>query len=476
MGIADSFEKPAGPIPAGFFFLTEDGQRTLTSVRPIRLISRSYACIHPEEWSEYLAAIKAGGDADGEDPFADRHRWSGGPLDLMAVASNFDFLASQDERFARLGALAERHFFEDAPSALIKLRQLAEFIAKEVAARHGLLPTSSVSFDEVLRTLKLKSILPREVGELFFHLKRVGNAAVHEDAGTPNKLYLPVPPLSEQRRIVAKLDGLAVRLTRARAELERISSLADRLRTASLSQAISEQTRPLVKLGDLLDDLRAGKNLKCDERPPVGNERGVVKVSAVSAEVFRPSESKTLPRQYVPPSRDLIMKGDLLIARASGSLNLVGRVALVEEAPENLYLSDKVLRIIVRDDLTQWVYWSLRSPFGRRQIEDAASGISMHNITQPSLRSILIPLPSEGRRRKGLKVIQSAFARADRLEAEAVRALALLDRLESAILAKAFRGKLVPQDPNDEPASALLERIRAQRAASPKRKRNRRAH
>jgi type I restriction enzyme, R subunit len=53
----------------------------------------------------------------------------------MGVSSNFDFLTNQDERLARLGALAERYFFDDAPSALIKLRQLGEFIAKDVAAR-----------------------------------------------------------------------------------------------------------------------------------------------------------------------------------------------------------------------------------------------------------------------------------------------------------------------------------------------------
>src|SRR5712672_1612347 len=102
----------------------------------------------------------------------------------MGVSSNFDFLAAQDERFARLGALAERYFFDDAPSTLIKLRQLGEFIAKEVAARHGLLPSDAVTFDDVLRHLRLKSILPREIAELFFHLKRVGNAAVHENVGT----------------------------------------------------------------------------------------------------------------------------------------------------------------------------------------------------------------------------------------------------------------------------------------------------
>jgi type I restriction enzyme R subunit len=105
----------------------------------------------------------------------------------MGVSSNFDFLASQDERLARLGALAERYFFGDAPSTLIKLRQLAEFIAKEVAARHGLLPSNAVTFDEVLRSLRVKSILPREIAELFFHLKRVGNAAVHENVGASRR-------------------------------------------------------------------------------------------------------------------------------------------------------------------------------------------------------------------------------------------------------------------------------------------------
>jgi type I restriction enzyme R subunit len=107
----------------------------------------------------------------------------------MGGVSNFDFLAAQDERFARLGAMAERYFFDDAPSALIKLRQLGEFIAKDVAAYHGLLPKYSVTFDEVLSTLKLKSLLPSEVAELFFHLKRVGNAAAHESAGTASDAF-----------------------------------------------------------------------------------------------------------------------------------------------------------------------------------------------------------------------------------------------------------------------------------------------
>lgn len=108
----------------------------------------------------------------------------------MGVSSNFNFLAANDAGLARLGALAERYFHDDAPAALIKLRQLAEFLAKEVAARHALLPSPQASFDDTLRALKLRAVMPRRIGDLFYHLKRVGNAAAHENAGTSGDVLI----------------------------------------------------------------------------------------------------------------------------------------------------------------------------------------------------------------------------------------------------------------------------------------------
>ena len=68
-----------------------------------------------------------------------------------------------------------------------------------------------------------------------------------------------------------------------------------------------------------------------------------------------------------------------------------------------------------------------------------------------------------------------AFAFADQLEAKVASAKSRIDHLTQSILAKAFRGELVPHDPNDEPASVLLARIQTQRAAAPKAKRGRKA-
>jgi type I restriction enzyme S subunit len=92
--------------------------------------------------------------------------------------------------------------------------------------------------------------------------------------------------------------------------------------------------------------------------------------------------------------------------------------------------------------------------------------VTQPNINASAIRSLLFPALSVDEQRQTIEAVEARLARADRLEAEAARSRKLLDRLESAILAKAFRGELVPQDSNDEPASALLERIRAFRAAA----------
>ncbi|WP_327209528.1 DUF4145 domain-containing protein [Rhizobium leguminosarum] len=97
---------------------------------------------------------------------------------------NFSFLTDHSPQLARLGRLAERYFHDDPPTALVKLRQFAELIAKQVAARQALLTNDRMSSDEVLRVLRERSILQREIAEYFYHLKRAGNLAAHEDKGT----------------------------------------------------------------------------------------------------------------------------------------------------------------------------------------------------------------------------------------------------------------------------------------------------
>jgi type I restriction enzyme S subunit len=91
----------------------------------------------------------------------------------------------------------------------------------------------------------------------------------------------------------------------------------------------------------------------------------------------------------------------------------------------------------------------------------------MPKINGAVIRQMEIPHPPFEEMKRVNFRLDSAFAKLDRIAAEARSAAALLDHLDEQLLAKAFRGELVPQDPNDEPASVLLDRIRAERAAQP---------
>jgi type I restriction enzyme S subunit len=98
-------------------------------------------------------------------------------------------------------------------------------------------------------------------------------------------------------------------------------------------------------------------------------------------------------------------------------------------------------------------------------------GSTHKTIYFPEVRAFHISLAPFDEQKEIVRRIQSAFAWIDRIAAEQTNAAKLLGKLDQAVLAKAFRGELVPQDPNDEPASVLLDRIRQERAAQPKAKR-----
>lgn len=98
---------------------------------------------------------------------------------MSARGSNFDFLNAYDAQLVRLGALAERYFKEDPNTSLIKLRQFAELLAQQLAARMGLYTSANEPFADLLQRLKAERVMPREAGDLFHQLRISGNQAAH---------------------------------------------------------------------------------------------------------------------------------------------------------------------------------------------------------------------------------------------------------------------------------------------------------
>lgn len=107
----------------------------------------------------------------------------------MARSVNFAFLVRHDAQLDRLGALAERFFAEDANTTIIKLRQFAELLAQLTAAKLGLWTSPEEKQADLLRRLRDRGALTREVGDLFHFIRRAGNAAAHDlDGDHPTAL------------------------------------------------------------------------------------------------------------------------------------------------------------------------------------------------------------------------------------------------------------------------------------------------
>jgi type I restriction enzyme, R subunit len=109
--------------------------------------------------------------------------FAAGGKGAMPGTSNFGFLEGHDARLATFGAQAERYFRDDPPTAIVKLRQFAELLAKLVAAHHALYLGERETFDETLRRLSFERIVPKEAADVFHVLRKFGNAAVHDAKG-----------------------------------------------------------------------------------------------------------------------------------------------------------------------------------------------------------------------------------------------------------------------------------------------------
>jgi type I restriction enzyme S subunit len=337
----------------------------------------------------------------------------------------------------------------------------------------------------------------------------------------------PLPPLAEQRRIAKKLDALFAEIAEGEAALEMARTGLETFRRALLKAAVAGQLTKdwraanwvsetghdllaqikaeraargpdkgrgrraggespldpsalpqfpeswaLAKLDELILEIEAGLNVAAEGRPPSDGEIGIVKVSAVTWGTFDEEASKTLRRGAKVKEENFIRQGDFLFSRAN-TLELVGAPVIVKSISKRLVLSDKVLRFRLVPSVDHWVEIALKSSIGRQQIEARATGaqLSMRNISQDSIRQIVIPLPPPGEMTEILRRVAEALAGASdiltTLNAEAADAA----RLKQSVLKAAFEGRLVAQYPADEPASALLTRLGAPtQALSPRRR------
>ena len=367
--------------------------------------------------------------------------------------------------------------------------------------RRGIAGVPMVVDNNVMGVIPARFIEPRFVYWFMrtVKLERLAQATTVPSIRKSDVLQIPVelPPRNEQRRIVAKLDAVFAQTRAAKARLERLPALIEKLKRSILAAAFrgdltadwraanpdvdwaddlsacdSTDTLPAIPstwrwapLGALTSRIEAGASFKCDERPPGDDEIGVAKISAVTWGEYDESESKTcMDAARVAP--DLFIKaGDFLLSRAN-TISLVGACVIATEARRQVMLSDKILRLRFEGAPPHWVLYALRSPWGRSEIERLATGNqeSMRNIGQDRLRQVRILVAPAAEMALVVERVRALLLSGAALLKRIHTLTASLARVEREALAKAFRGELVPQDPADEPAEVLLERIRAAKA------------
>ena len=251
---------------------------------------------------------------------------------------------------------------------------------------------------------------------------------------------LPLPSLDEQQQIVAVVAALDDTI----ASYEEERSAARSLLAAAREHMVRD-CEPR-RLGDLVSGIEAGKSPKAFDRPPRDGERAVLKVSAIRPGDFRGAESKAVPEDVVFPGHALVRRGDVLIGRAN-TRELVGSVCLVEGVADNLYLSDKTLRLIPKNDLVDRTFLAhvAASSAVRQQIEDAATGTSesMRNISQKVILDLDVPVPeSIGEQQRIAERLDTLAGAVRRANALLVHARSLRSSIIDSLLRRASDPRL----------------------------------
>ncbi len=398
--------------------------------------------------------------------------------------------------------------------------------------------------DKILRLLTCDEIAPRY---LMYSLRTADSRRHLEGSATGTstsmrnitqenlrKTPLPLPPAVEQLRIVAKLDDIFEQTRAAKARLERLPALLEKLKRSILAAAFRgdltndwRAAHPDVEPAHvLLDRIRAERHRLWEdglrakgkdprntpyEEPPVVDAATVpvlpagwawtslealtdphrvirygilmpgedfpggvpyVKVRNIKQDRVRLDDVlRTSPAMHAKFKGAELAKRDLLVT-IRGTW---GRVAPVPPELVGGNITQDTARIAPLNLVAaEYLASALRAPWSQTFLDGVAKGIAVKGVNITDLRCTPIPIPSPAEQARVVDAIAGALASVASIANHQDSALTRVSQLEKAALATAFRGELVRQDPADEPASVLLERIHAIRAAEPERTRRRR--
>jgi type I restriction enzyme S subunit len=310
-------------------------------------------------------------------------------------------------------------------------------------------------------------------------------------------LPIPVAPLPEQQRIVEAIDEALSKLDAGEAGLRTVRLLLKRMRDAVLAAAVTGRlvaqhtthnpaTKLLTDLGveastsSALRELPAGwtpsvlgdvAEWSSGGTPKAGTARyygGCIPWAVIGDLTEGPvwnTASSLTKDGLAESSAKVVPEGTVLLAMYGASIGRIGVAARAMATNQAIACARPRTELIAGS----YLFWFLRSQ--RQAFVEQGKGAAQPNISQTILKGWPIALPPVDEQHRIIAEVERQFSFLEACERAVDVGLASATAVRRSVLKAAFEGKLVPQDPSDEPASILLERIRGERAAASKRAR-----
>ncbi len=283
---------------------------------------------------------------------------------------------------------------------------------------------------------------------------------------------LVLAPRAEQTRIADQLDTLLARIQACQDRLDAIPALLKRFRQAVLDAAtlgqLTEDWREATGLSfewkelvlQDIADVQGGVTKDAKKQSESDDEVPYLRVANVQRGYLDLSDVKTIRVPSAKLEQLLLEPGDVLF-NEGGDLDKLGRGWVWEGQIPRCTFQNHVFRARLRDSNNQpkFVSWWGNSRGLEYFVRSGKQTTNLASINKTMLSRLPIALPCASEQAEIVRRVEALFKLADRIEAHYTTAIAQAQRLTPLTLAKAFRGELVPQDANDEPASVLLQRM-----------------
>lgn len=379
-----------------------------------------------------------------------------GKADFGTIYPNVRFYCNKPSKIAKNGDIL---LSIRAPVGAVNISNLNCCIGRGLAALRG---KGNIQNNFVYFLIKAY--------EIILHQQSTGTTF---DAITGNALKninIILPPLEEQGRIVEKIEELFSDIDNGIKDLKTAQAQIKQYRQSVLKSAFEGKLYKTsewkeVKLEDVCSKITDGSHFS--PKSKIDGLYPYITVKDVKNDIIDFANSKRIDKDEY----DLLVKSgckpqlnDVLFSKDG----TVGKVVLIKYNKEFVVLSS--LAIIRPKQIieSKFLYYILKSPQFLIEATNKKVGVAIRRIILATLKKISVPLPTIPEQQQIVAEIEKRFAVADEMEKAVNDSLLQAEKLKQSILKQAFAGKLVPQNPNDEPAAVLLERIKATKENSTK--------